>query len=337
MRQIACYVLPFLVWIFMATACSDEPGDEGALRSKTVIFPSGEAFVFTENRALFELEPRVLYYGDTYQNIYRMVSRDFRLVDVVNDWFFASTNKYMNGRFFCLEPRLVAEIQKIYDLMAPVYRDRFPKRSEENRTSFVSDTFRDPVYNNYVGGVEDSEHLIGCAVDIRLPSDETEARKMFGHIQGIVDSLPEYRKEPQLFYAEEFLPEDPHYHFQVGEWLDRYRLRQLVDYRKKAGQSNTNTFREPPLPQFVVYTPNSFCHLRSRAGVEVSGRMIDTNAALMVSNWLITGYDSNGYFTTNFPLSSRAKSLSFTVLTNGKPADRFTRPLVQPMFVGKGH
>lgn len=319
--------------LMLLSSCGDEPDDEAGLKRKNIRFPSGESIIFTENRRLFELEPRVLYYGDTFENIYRMVSRDFRLVDVLNDWFFSSTNKYSNGRFFAIEPRLVMMIQKIYDFMSPEYRAVFPLRSDRNHVSIVSDTFRDPIYNGFVEGVDDSHHLIGCAVDFRLPLDDTAARKMFGHFQGIVDSLPEYRKEPSLFYWEEYLSGNPHYHFQIGDWLDRHRLRQLVDYRKKPGQTNTNAFEEPPLPYFVIYTPNSFCHLRSKAGVEVSGLRVDASAVLLVSNWRITAFDSNGYFSTNFPLSSKTKSLGFTVLTNGKEADRFRRALVQPITV----
>ena len=91
--------------------------------------------------------------------------------------------------------------QHIVNLCALVHYILMPLRLYMRKPVMINSGFRCPRLNSLVGGVQNSQHLTGCAADIHV-SSEAEGLKMFAFLK-------------QLYYVDQLLFE----HSKNTRWL----------------------------------------------------------------------------------------------------------------------
>jgi len=89
-----------------------------------------------------------------------------------------------NRKGICNEPTtaVISNLQRLCQQVLQPIRDRYGK------PIVVSSGYRCPALNKAVGGVKNSDHMYGCAADIKTREDTPAANKaLFGLIKQMID------------------------------------------------------------------------------------------------------------------------------------------------------
>ncbi|MBN2536263.1 MAG: hypothetical protein JXB88_25500 [Spirochaetales bacterium] len=298
-------ILSILLLSYLVYCCSDaviEPDPEPTAYQrpdyKYITYSSGEQIRVNLNTDLEnESRGRVMYFGDTLSNWNIKLSEDFYLRNLIYDYRFSLYNKYSNANYFAIEPYLIKLIQRIYDFMSLEFKFIYPIEYSLSEKGLISETYRDPIYNMAVGGVEGSQHIIGTAVDVRVNSEE-----MYYDLYGIITSFPDYILYPNYFYMHGIETSPLHFHVDCGKYLELFRERELFDYEYNDG--NINTLETDDATQddfidrdiyFVIYTPNELYERKENGNYIIRGKAIREDLEIKINNNEVD-IDSDGYF-----------------------------------------
>ncbi|MBN2444760.1 MAG: DUF1566 domain-containing protein, partial [Spirochaetales bacterium] len=300
---------------------------------KNIIYPSGLVISAQLNTDLENISNgRVMYFGDTSSNLYNKLSNDFYLKDLLYDYYYDDTkNKYNSGKYFAIEPYAVELIQKIYDSMAWGYKNQYPVAYTDLHTGLISETYRDPYYNESIGSKStDSHHITGTAIDFRVSGFE-----MYSHIIGIIESIPEIYFHPDKFWIEPYDMFNPHFHIQFGKYLDYFKDRKFFDYDYSSTWDNT-TFTVTTMSideenvknptHFVIYNPCSVLENRDVNTIFVEGKINTIGLDVYINNVKVE-IDENGLFTTNTEIDENNTEIIGIGLLNNVEVQRIVRDM----------